>query len=149
VQQYIRFRWAKAGGREAPPFTADGIAGITQWSQGIPRLINSICDTALLMAYGDECPLVALNYIRAAAGNLSLLDVSAPLVTFSHTTTMYPVEKHHGSLKLGALEMTEPPAMLTNLLSDTPLAPASPTSADLKTNSSLMKRLAEKFGLPR
>src|SRR3954471_10840034 len=32
VQQYLRVRWAKAGAREAPPFTADAIAGIVQWS---------------------------------------------------------------------------------------------------------------------
>ena len=33
IQQYIRFRWVK-GGAKRPPFTADAITGIVQWSQG-------------------------------------------------------------------------------------------------------------------
>ena len=56
VYLYIRFRWAKAGGRDAPPFTPDALTAVAQWSQSIPRLINSICDSALLMAYADESP---------------------------------------------------------------------------------------------
>ena len=149
VQQYIRFRWAKGGGREAPPFTADATAGIIQWSQGIPRLINSICDTALLMAYGDECPLVALNYVRAAATNLALADASAPLVNLPHAASISPVEKHHSSLKLVPLEMADPSAILTNLPNDAPAVPTMAANGDPKANSSLLKRLAEKFGLPR
>jgi general secretion pathway protein A len=149
VQQYIRFRWAKAGGREAPPFTSDAIAGIIQWSQGIPRIINSICDTALLMAYGDECPLVALNYVRAAAMNLGMADPSAPLVpVLAHAATVAPLEKHNGSLKLTPFEMTNQPAVLNNLPNTSPAMPTLATS-DSKANSSLLKRLAEKFGLPR
>ena len=72
--QYIRFRWARAGGRDTLPITSDALAAIAQWSQGIPRLINSICDSALLMAYADESPLVGSNYVRAAAANLALAD---------------------------------------------------------------------------
>lgn len=147
VQQYIRFRWAKAGGREAPPFTADGIAGITQCSQGIPRLINSICDTALLMAYGDECPLVGLNYIRAAAANLAMTDTFATLANHAHSTTLFATSERHRTLD--ALEMVDQPAMLTNLPNDATVPPTLAAAGDLKANSSLMRRLAEKFGLPR
>lgn len=139
VQQYIRFRWAKAGAREAPPFAADAIAGIIQWSQGIPRLINSLCDTALLMAYGEECSLVALNFVRAAAVNLALTDESA--------ATAGPVEKHHSPLKLVPLEMTDHPIMLTNLPSDVSAVPSLASYDDPKANSSVLKRLAERFGL--
>ena len=118
VQEYIRFRWAKAGGKEVPPFTQDALASIAQWSHGIPRLINSICDSALLMAYGDESPLVGLNYIRAAALNLAVADTSSA--------------PSSGSPHLGNS--------------------ASPNFAfhnDPKANSTLLKRLAEKFGLPQ
>jgi general secretion pathway protein A len=149
VQQYIRFRWAKAGGREAPPFTADATAGIIQWSQGIPRLINSICDTSLLMAYGDECPLVALNYVRAAATNLAMVDASAPPATLSHPATPVPAEKYHTSLKLVPLEMTDQPAMLASLPNNSSAVPTLAAYGDPKANSSLLQRLAEKFGLPR
>jgi general secretion pathway protein A len=112
---YICFRWAKAGGREAPPFTPDAMAAIAQSSQGIPRLINSICDSALLMAYADESPLVGSNYVRAAVANLAM----------SEATPLYT-----GGTPAGD-----------------PGAPA-PRYGELKSNSSLLRRLAERFGLP-
>ena len=72
IEQYVDFRWTKAGSAQKAPFTADALAGIVQWSSGIPRLINAICDTALLMAYSEESALVGIDYVRAAAQNLAL-----------------------------------------------------------------------------
>ena len=133
IQQYIRFRWAKAGGREAPPFTADALAGIIQWSQGIPRLINSICDSALLIAYGDGSPLVGLNYVRAAATNLALGDGY--------------ISMDDASFKSSPIEMLAQPLGLND---DMPAFPKSApyNPSDPKANSSILKRLAERFGLP-
>jgi len=146
IQRYICFRWAKAGGREDPPFTADAIAGIAQWSQGIPRLINSICDSALLMAYGDESPLVGLNYIRSAAVNLALTDSGARLL-FNPTNATGPTDKSAG------------PHIVLSEASEKGVSssPANPDAGfpslthygDPKPNSTLLKRLAEKFGFPR
>jgi general secretion pathway protein A len=136
IQQYIRFRWAKAGGREAPPFTTDALTGIVQWSQGIPRLINSICDSALLMAYGDGSPLVGLNYVRAAATNLALVEGYFSVEDASFKPS-----------KPSPAEMSDP----TSFLGSTVESPAYPRMAaynDPKANSSLLKRLAERFGLP-
>jgi len=150
VQQYIRFRWAKAGGHDSPPFTPDALSGVVQWSQGIPRLINSICDSALLMAYGDESPLVGLNYVRAAAVNLAL--ANAATESLALTAVGYG-DKHHGPIKLTPVEMpVQPP--LSNLAKPTLVPVVEPalssldTYSDPKSNSSLLKRLAEKFGLP-
>src|ERR1035438_1880262 len=36
--EYIRFRWAKAGGTGEPPFAPEAIEGVVLWSGGIPRL---------------------------------------------------------------------------------------------------------------
>jgi len=128
--QYIRFRWAKAGGRDAPPFTPDALAAVVQWSQGIPRLINSVCDSALLMAYADESPLVGSNYVRAAAANLALADASA----------LYSAGL--GATDSGAAFLPELAALSPNS------AYPGPPYGDPKPNSSLLKRLAERFGLP-
>src|SRR6185436_4115636 len=130
VCQYISFRWAKAGGRDAPPFTPDALAAIVQWSQGIPRLINSICDSALLMAYGDESPLVGSNYIRAAAINLALAEPSALYAA----TPGLPFSLERQGTGLPRLSgQPEPHSLLT------------PPNDDPKPNSSLLKRLGEKF----
>jgi general secretion pathway protein A len=101
VQQYIRVRWSSAGSQETPPFSPDAVARIAQWSQGIPRLVNSLCDSALLMAYGDESPLVGSNYVRDAASNLGLIESlpqspgpsSLPLSAYSTGAGASVVEK--------------------------------------------------------
>jgi general secretion pathway protein A len=148
VQQYIQFRWAKAGANGTAPFTADAIAGVVQWSQGIPRLINSICDTALLMAYGDECSLVGLNYVRAAATNLALTEGPAPVIPL-HLSPVGSIEKPNGSPKPSPLEMPEHPRIVPHFPHDAGGAPSFGSYGDSKANSSLLKRLAEKFGLPQ
>ncbi|HEY3306758.1 MAG TPA: AAA family ATPase, partial [Candidatus Binatia bacterium] len=51
VRAYIDFR-LKAAGYEGPElFRTDAVERITLYSRGIPRLINGICDNALLTAY--------------------------------------------------------------------------------------------------
>jgi general secretion pathway protein A len=133
ICQYIRYRWAKAGGREAPPFTPDALVAIVQSSQGIPRLINSICDSALLMAYADESPLVGSNYVRAAIANLALTDPAASsAASLAATLSVAPF----------SVERFPLPGMPGDVL------PETGEPYDPKQNSSLLRRLAERFGLP-
>ena len=132
IHQYIRVRWAKAGGREMPPFTPDAMSGIAQWSQGIPRLVNSICDSALLMAYGDESPLVGLNYVRAAVTNLALVEGAHSFQDAS----------------VRPMEMSDQRPALDPANGADPALPGFSGYSDPKANSPLLKRLAERFGLP-
>jgi hypothetical protein len=90
------------------------------------------------MAYGDECPLVGLNYIRAAARNLALTDVTVALAA-THPSAE-PVEIHPESPK--------PPASV-GVSYESPAFPSLGLEGDAKANSSFLKRLAEKFGLAR
>jgi general secretion pathway protein A len=143
VQEYIRFRWAKAGAKEGPPFTQDAVAGVVQWSQGIPRLVNSICDSALLMAYGDESAVVGINYVRAAAINLALVDapyIAAPQPAAAPSFDGPP-------LKLFGVEISAH-QNASSLGFGTAAATAVMDNNHTKANSSLLKRLAERFGLP-
>jgi general secretion pathway protein A len=50
---YVRHRLAVAGQRH-PLFTGAAIRRIHRWSRGIPRLINLVCDRALLGAYAHD-----------------------------------------------------------------------------------------------
>ena len=101
-------------------------------------MINSICDSALLMAYGDESPLVGLNYVRAAAVNLALANpATEPLAL---TAAVAYGEKHYAPIKLTSAPVAAPPPE--------PSLSSLDAYNDPKSNSSLLKRLAEKFGLP-
>lgn len=70
VEEYIRFRWAKAGGDGPIPFSGTALDGIAAWSNGIPRLINVICDNALLIAFAETSRTVDIQMIREACEEL-------------------------------------------------------------------------------
>ncbi|MFN2432431.1 MAG: AAA family ATPase [Gemmatimonadota bacterium] len=51
---YIRHRLAVAGSAREDLFTPESIQGIYYYARGFPRLVNILCDRALLAAYADE-----------------------------------------------------------------------------------------------
>jgi general secretion pathway protein A len=75
VGEYMRHRWLRAGGTELP-FTPQAIDEIARASQSIPRLINSLCDNALLAAFAAKSPRVQDCHVREAAASLDLCQAS-------------------------------------------------------------------------
>jgi general secretion pathway protein A len=64
VGAYMRYRWSRAGGSEPLPISDEAILAIAKASLGIPRLVNSICDNALLLAYAGEESLITPAHIQ-------------------------------------------------------------------------------------
>jgi general secretion pathway protein A len=79
IKTYIRHRWATAGGGDTPPFSDEAIDLIVRYSAGIPRIVNVLCDNALLLAFAEGTQLVTIDQIRAAANELDLSDALAPV----------------------------------------------------------------------
>jgi general secretion pathway protein A len=71
VGEYMRHRWLGAGGTELP-FSREAIEDVTFASQRIPRLINSLCDNALLEALSQNSKRVLDSHVRKAAARLDL-----------------------------------------------------------------------------
>lgn len=149
VERYISFRWAKAGAKEPPPFTPEAVSGIIQWSRCIPRLINSICDTALAMAYGDGCALVDLNYIQKAAANLALVEVPEVPV-LQHPGRAAPSRENDNGLKPISIDTANQTKTPPDSAKEDPyIVPKLSPYGRPRENPSLLRRLAGKFGLPR
>jgi hypothetical protein len=72
MREYIQHRLAIAGrgDQESALFDEDGFDVIFRYSGGVPRLINTLCDTALLCAFADEKPSVSADDVRAAVAEL-------------------------------------------------------------------------------
>jgi general secretion pathway protein A len=66
---YIRHRMQVAG-QKKPVFTDAAMREVHRASRGFPRLINAICDRALLGAYAHEGRLVNAATVRRAAGEV-------------------------------------------------------------------------------
>jgi general secretion pathway protein A len=68
--QYIRHRLAVAGGIENVRFTNRALSQIHKFSRGIPRLINLVCDRALLAAFVLEKGQIDGAVVRRAVKEL-------------------------------------------------------------------------------
>lgn len=77
IEQYIRHRWVKCGGSSTLPFSAPALDAIAEFSQGIPRIINAICDNALSIAFGLAAKTIEVAHIAEVARDL---DLKRPLV---------------------------------------------------------------------
>lgn len=64
--RYIQHRLKTAGG-SPDIFTAQAMTAIHRLTRGVPRLINSLCDDALLLAYTQDSSRVELSQVVAAA----------------------------------------------------------------------------------
>jgi len=69
--RYIRHRLQVAGGESAAGlFSSPALKMVFRHSEGIPRLINLICDRALLIAFGREQRYVDARSVRTAVVEL-------------------------------------------------------------------------------
>ncbi|MBY0418842.1 MAG: AAA family ATPase [Pararheinheimera sp.] len=69
VQQYISYRLQVAG-CSRPVFTSSAVKKLFQLSGGIPRLLNLICDRALLGGYSQQKALIDAGLIHQAASEV-------------------------------------------------------------------------------
>lgn len=72
VGPYIDFRLRAVGYTGKDLFQPDAVQQIAFYSQGIPRLINIICDNALLSAYAESKKIVSAQMIQEVGRDLRL-----------------------------------------------------------------------------
>ena len=77
VGQYIACRWARAGARQRAPFSPQAVELTARVSQGIPRLINVVCDNALLAAFGEQSRVVEASHVSQSCADLDLMDAAS------------------------------------------------------------------------
>ena len=70
MRAYIEHRMQVAGRADTELFTEDAYAAIYRYSGGVPRLINTICDSALLVGFADDKERIAAEDIEATADEL-------------------------------------------------------------------------------
>src|SRR6185312_14409699 len=75
VSAYVAHRLTIAGPSTAVSFTPKALAQVHRLSHGIPRLINLICDRALLAGYSVRTSRITPELVTHAA---STLDMQTP-----------------------------------------------------------------------
>lgn len=79
TQGYVERRLAVAGVTQ-PVFTSPAMKKIFAYSQGVPRIINLICDNALLCGFGHEKRKIGHDIIQQVVQDLHL-DAMEPIET--------------------------------------------------------------------
>jgi type II secretory pathway predicted ATPase ExeA len=82
--EYIRHRLRVAGAGTREIFEPDTFPVIYRYTGGIPRLTNTLCDTALLAAFAQDHATVSLEDLRAAVAELQWVEYVA------RTSTLLP-----------------------------------------------------------
>jgi general secretion pathway protein A len=72
TRAYVQHRLSVAGGGGAVSFVPKSLTSIHRRTAGIPRLINLLCDRALLSGYSAHTNRIVPEYVRSAAASLEL-----------------------------------------------------------------------------
>ncbi len=64
TESYINYRLAHAALGEPPTFPADAAALVYRASAGVPRIVNVICDAALVFGYAEERPRIDTQLLQ-------------------------------------------------------------------------------------
>jgi hypothetical protein len=80
--EYIRWRLRVAGARDEGLFDTEAIQLTHQFSGGIPRIINNICDNALLTGFSEGSPRITGSIIAEV---VEALDLTSIEVVSQHT----------------------------------------------------------------
>jgi general secretion pathway protein A len=70
VNDYIQHRLQVAGAKGAPYFTQPALWRVYNYSQGIPRLLNAICDKALLAGFVNQQERINYRMVGRAVHEL-------------------------------------------------------------------------------
>lgn len=70
---YIAHRLHVAGANGSPLFTPEALGQVFAHTHGVPRLVNGICDRALLTGYVSETKPISAAIVDEAAGELPAL----------------------------------------------------------------------------
>ena len=81
--EYIRHRVVVAGGEGKVGFTAEALAAVHRFSGGVPRLVNLVCDRALLAGYVKGSRTITAPLVREAAAEVAG-DRPAPAFRWHH-----------------------------------------------------------------
>jgi type II secretory pathway predicted ATPase ExeA len=98
VAPYIDSRLHTVGYKGEALFDPESVETIARYSKGIPRLINVICDNALLVAYATSQPKVSAKIIGEVARDLQLIDApTAPPPASPKQTTLSTQTRSQGN----------------------------------------------------
>lgn len=89
IAAYIRYRWSRCSNTR-PPFDEGAITAIQDVSAGIPRLINAICENALILGFAQGQRTIDASIIATVATDLHMTYVRRNSMVAAHVPETQP-----------------------------------------------------------
>ena len=103
---YVAHRLEIAGAQGRPIFSPDAVQLIYRYTGGVPRLINTLCDTAMMGAFAIDKDTVGVDEVRAAIDELQWIEYAARTNRMARAEMVVPVLRHaSGDTLLGRLSI--------------------------------------------
>jgi hypothetical protein len=77
VEQYIMNQFRVAGARDRHLFSPAAIRKVAQYSRGIPRVVNMVCDHGLLIGYAKQVRRIDVDMVKRAIDYLEEAEARA------------------------------------------------------------------------
>lgn len=92
---YIQHRLEVAGSQGRQIFDPETFALVYRYTGGIPRLVNTLCDTAMMAAYAQDRDAVTVEDVRAAVEELQWVEYAERSVKLQtlHPASDLPAER--------------------------------------------------------
>jgi general secretion pathway protein A len=146
THQYIRARLRMAGSNGNAIFTSEAVDFIHFFSQGIPRVINLLCEHSLINAYVDNLRPIPASIVEEVAHELQCDDVQR-YTPLSRGENFQPA--HSISTNLVSANAPAPPVSAAETSAAVlPIAAAKPTIVPNYERTSENPKASEIFGDP-
>jgi len=148
VNGYVTFRLGVAGCRIAASlFSPEALAEVAEKSEGIPRVINSVCYRALSLAYAMGERHVSGLLVRQAARELDLSH-GPGAINLSIANRMPRMEEPHGLTSLPDLMVSEEKQTAHDARAASPELPEAATEEEMQFRSAAMSSLRNSVDQP-
>ena len=77
MRAYIQHRLEVAGAGDRQIFAEDAFADLFRYTGGVPRLVNTLCDTSMMAAYTASRDIVTLDDVKEAVEELQWVEYAA------------------------------------------------------------------------
>ncbi|WP_434112370.1 XrtA/PEP-CTERM system-associated ATPase [Methylocaldum sp. GT1TLB] len=108
TKEYILHRLTTADWAHDPEFTKEAFEEIYRHTQGVPRIINTLCDRLLLYGYLEELHMLDLDAVRLVINEMEQDAVRVQRPSCQGTTnieaSLYPIDSGYVPAATGSLE---------------------------------------------
>jgi len=104
MRAYIQHRLEVAGAADRQIFAEDTFAEIYKYTGGVPRLVNTLCDTALMAAFTSDRDVVSLADINQATEELQWVEYSARNALQVKASEARAAAERAGSVRVGGAD---------------------------------------------